>query len=409
MTLLRPVKPYQEEGARFLAAWDRGILADAPGLGKTVQTLLALDLAGIGPLSNVLVVAPLSVLPCWKKEAIKWTEWRRFTIVRRNDSITKTPGHTLVPWTDLVVMKDRLMQIKWDVVILDEAHRLKQMASDGQPGWGEVVRDLVGPPTLPLDSPETPGIVFGEANKETRSDLSNPPCANVAQKEPTVSQNQVDLHALSKIMAELGESVSRFSALLSRMATANAAEETAKTTVKIDLRAPCTTLGAGAIAAVSTAVEKPAEKVQPHEQAIATVLNALNKDPVNAAALEALSDPDKLRQYIKCRPSLAPVPPAEAAASPCANGSVAAKDAPAAKEEPKAPVGEVAPLTFAEFSAFLPKFLGDPVGDKANYEARRASVYRECSAAAGVTEKILPAKLTDAQRGLVAVRLGFTK
>jgi hypothetical protein len=306
-------------------------------------------------------------------------------------------------------MKDRLMQIKWDVVILDEAHRLKQMASDGQPGWGEVVRDLVGPPTLPLDSPETPGIVFGEANKETRSDLSNPPCANVAQKEPTVSQNQVDLHALSKIMAELGESVSRFSALLSRMATANAAEETAKTTVKIDLRAPCTTLGAGAIAAVSTAVEKPAEKVQPHEQAIATVLNALNKDPVNAAALEALSDPDKLRQYIKCRPSLAPVPPAEAAASPCANGSVAAKDAPAAKEEPKAPVGEVAPLTFAEFSAFLPKFLGDPVGDKANYEARRASVYRECSAAAGVTEKILPAKLTDAQRGLVAVRLGFTK
>jgi hypothetical protein len=251
--------------------------------------------------------------------------------------------------------------------------------------------------------------VFGEANKETRSDLSNPPCASVAQKEPTVSQHQFDIHALSKIIAELGVSVSRLSDLLSRIATANAAEETAKTTVKIDLQAPCTTLGAGAIAAISAPAEKPVEKAQPPEQAIAAMLNPLNKDPVNAAALEAMSDPDKMRQYLKTRPSLAPVRPAEAAASPCANGSVAAKDAPAVKEEPKAPVGEVSPLTFAEFSAFLPKFLGDPVGDKANYEARRASVYRECSAAAGVTEKILPAKLTDAQRGLVAMRLGFIK
>jgi hypothetical protein len=300
-------------------------------------------------------------------------------------------------------MKDRLMQIKWDVVILDEAHRLKQMASDGQPGWGEVVRDLVGPPTLSLDTSETPGIVFGEANKEAVANLSNPPRANVAQKEPTVSQNQEELFQLGKIVSELGGALNRVSALLSRIATASAAEETAKTTVKIDLQAPCTTIGVGAIAAVSSAGEKPAEKVQPQEQAIATMLNPLNKDPVNAAALEALSDPDKLRQYLKTRPSLAPLPPAEAAASPCANGSVAAK------EEPKVAGGEVTPLTFAEFSAFLPKFLGDPVGDKANYEARRASVYRECSAAAGVTEKILPAKLTDAQRGLVAARLGFAK
>jgi hypothetical protein len=251
--------------------------------------------------------------------------------------------------------------------------------------------------------------VFGEANKETLSNFPNPPCANVAQKEPTVSQNQQEIIQLGKIVADIGAALTRVSDMLSRIATASAVEETAKTTVKIDLHAPCTTMGAGAIAAISARAEKPVEKAHPPEQAIATMLNPLNKDPVNAAALEAMSDPDKMRQYLKTRPSLAPVLPAEAAASPCANGSVAAKDAPAAKEEPKAPVGEVAPLTFAEFSAFLPKFLGDPVGDKANYEARRASVYRECSAAAGVTEKILPAKLTDAQRGLVAVRLGFTK
>jgi hypothetical protein len=260
-------------------------------------------------------------------------------------------------------MKDRLMQIKWDVVILDEAHRLKQMASDGQPGWGEVVRDLVGPPTLPLDSPETPGIVFGEANKETLSNLSNPPCALDAQKEPPVSQNQQELIDLGKLVADIGGALNRVAALLSRIGTASAVEETAKATVKIDLQAPCTTLGAGAIAAISAPAEKPVEKVQPQEQALAK-----------------------------------PLPEAKAETKPEV----------IAEKEDRAP-GEVAPLTFAEFSAFLPKFLGDPVGDKASYETRRASVYRECSAAAGVTEKILPAKLTDAQRGLVALRLGFTK
>jgi hypothetical protein len=268
--------------------------------------------------------------------------------------------------------------------------------------------------------------VFGEANKETLSNFPNPPCATVAQKEPTVSQNQEELFQIGKIVSELGGALNRVSALLSRIATSSAAETAAK------LYPPATTTSPGASVEIVAPAAKPAEKAQPQEQAIATVLNSLNKDPVNAAALEAMSDPDKLRQYLKCRPSLAPMPPAEAAASPCANGSVAAKDAPAtkeephpgyfgrpsarlspdappSKEEPKVAGGEVAPLTFAEFSAFLPKFLGDPVGDKANYEARRASVYRECSAAAGVTEKILPAKLTDAQRGLVAMRLGFAK
>jgi hypothetical protein len=155
-------------------------------------------------------------------------------------------------------MLRRLMQIKWDVVILDEAHRLKQMASDGQPGWGEAVRDLVGPPTLPLDSPETPGIVFGEANKETLPNLSNPPCAIDAQKEPTVSQNQQEIIQLGKIVADIGTALARVSDMLSRLATASAAE-TAKTTVKIDLQAPCTTLGAGALAAISAPAEKPVE------------------------------------------------------------------------------------------------------------------------------------------------------
>lgn len=163
MNIDTDAKPYQIAGAKFLASHERAILSDAPGLGKTLQTLIALDYSDIGPLDNILVIAPLSVLPGWQKDAIKWTEWRRFTIYRRKDTLPKNPGHALVPWTDLVVMRDKLLQIDWKVIVVDEAHRLKQMASDGQPGWGEVVRDLIGPPA-PLDTLYPPVRLFAHTN-----------------------------------------------------------------------------------------------------------------------------------------------------------------------------------------------------------------------------------------------------
>jgi hypothetical protein len=184
------IKQYQKEGAHFLSKNLRGILADAPGLGKTVQALVALDLTSIGPLDNVLVVAPLSVLPCWQKEAAKWTGWRIFNILRRRDHVPPNPGHILVPWTDLVAMKDRLMPIKWAAIILDEAHRLKQMSSDGQPGWGEVIRDLIGPPPAPLDTISLPANLFADTNREALQ--SAPTEQNTRQKENPMDpvQNQ---------------------------------------------------------------------------------------------------------------------------------------------------------------------------------------------------------------------------
>jgi len=55
--------PYQEEGAKFLAERHRGLLCDAPGLGKTVQGITAANMIGAEALD---VIAPASVRTQWR-------------------------------------------------------------------------------------------------------------------------------------------------------------------------------------------------------------------------------------------------------------------------------------------------------------------------------------------------------
>lgn len=59
--------PFQRDGVRWLALRKRALLADDQGLGKTIQTLVALP-----PGARVVVVAPASVKGVWAAEATKW-------------------------------------------------------------------------------------------------------------------------------------------------------------------------------------------------------------------------------------------------------------------------------------------------------------------------------------------------
>lgn len=99
--------PYQEEGARFLASRDAALLADDPGLGKTAQAINACDRVGAG---RVLVICPASLRENWRRE------FARFSICDPEVEITSY---------DLAARKGFMFLKPWDVVILDEAHYLK--------------------------------------------------------------------------------------------------------------------------------------------------------------------------------------------------------------------------------------------------------------------------------------------
>ena len=137
-TLQAELRPYQEEGFRWLARlsrWGAGAcLADDMGLGKTVQTLAALlDRAADGP---ALVVAPTSVVANWLDEA------RRFAPTLNVSAYTgtaaaragrlKDPGPFDVLVTTYGLMHndvDALAAIDWSTLVLDEAQAIKNPAT----------------------------------------------------------------------------------------------------------------------------------------------------------------------------------------------------------------------------------------------------------------------------------------
>ncbi|TKY46708.1 CHROMATIN REMODELING 5 [Spatholobus suberectus] len=142
------LRDYQLEGLNFLVnSWRNDtnvILADEMGLGKTVQSVSML-----GFLQNAqqihgpfLVVVPLSTLSNWAKEFRKWLPdmniivyvgtrasrevCQQYEFYNDKKAGRPTKFNALLT-TYEVVLKDKavLSKIKWNYVMVDEAHRLK--------------------------------------------------------------------------------------------------------------------------------------------------------------------------------------------------------------------------------------------------------------------------------------------
>ena len=132
-----PLFPYQREGMLHLAFNERALLADEMGLGKTIQAIAACALLHrLGKAKHVLVVTPASLKTEWEEQI------RRFTPLSLQlvfggpraraaaYSAIDSPFFTIVNYEQMVI--DSLMvneQLRPDVVILDEAQRIKNWST----------------------------------------------------------------------------------------------------------------------------------------------------------------------------------------------------------------------------------------------------------------------------------------
>lgn len=108
------LKPFQETGAQFLAGNFHALLADQPGLGKTLQAISAFERL---KLKTALVVCPASVRSNW--------------LVELNECLGSSSGWRIISYNEAgkLAAKSPDQSPAYDAIIIDEAHFCKTPGS----------------------------------------------------------------------------------------------------------------------------------------------------------------------------------------------------------------------------------------------------------------------------------------
>jgi len=137
LKLPSPLRSYQWQGVRFLLDQGSGLIADEMGLGKTVQAVVALSLLlpSCDP-GRALVVVPASLRLNWERELSRWAP--NLSVRRLQGDAEDRSALYRLPINVLIgsyeqIRDDALMlssEMRFDVVVLDEAQRIKNASSD---------------------------------------------------------------------------------------------------------------------------------------------------------------------------------------------------------------------------------------------------------------------------------------
>ena len=122
--------PYQKEGIRKIIETRRILLADEMGLGKTVQTIAATEVfsSHLG-VKSVLIICPTSLKYQWKNEIHKFTGRNAIVIegspLVRSELYDERTFYKIISYGACSNDSDKISMLKPDLVIIDEAQRIK--------------------------------------------------------------------------------------------------------------------------------------------------------------------------------------------------------------------------------------------------------------------------------------------
>lgn len=118
-----PVRHYQKIGSGFMCVAKNCILGDAPGLGKTLQSICATKLKDA---KKVLIFCPASAKITWKNECDKWIPDTPATMISggplARQKLWETDSTFYICNYQLLLRDLKFMKmIDWDFIIADEA------------------------------------------------------------------------------------------------------------------------------------------------------------------------------------------------------------------------------------------------------------------------------------------------
>jgi SNF2 family DNA or RNA helicase len=138
------LNPHQLDAALFAfrSPLSRGaILADEVGLGKTIEAGLIISQLWAERKRKILVIAPSTLRKQWAQELIeKFYITSRVFDTREFNRILKSGNTTPLELKDEIVIcsynfvrskEPEFLGVKWDLVVVDEAHRLRNVYKKG--------------------------------------------------------------------------------------------------------------------------------------------------------------------------------------------------------------------------------------------------------------------------------------
>jgi ERCC4-related helicase len=151
------LNPHQVEAAAFaLESLPRGgcMLADEVGLGKTIEAGIVIGQLMAEGKSNILILAPATLRAQWQQELLEKFEVVSSLVdgrqVRSGENVFARPGPIICSHPFAANHEQSLSEIPWDLVVIDEAHRLRNAHRPNNKTGQALRRSLRGRPKLLL-------------------------------------------------------------------------------------------------------------------------------------------------------------------------------------------------------------------------------------------------------------------
>ena len=120
-------RAFQRAGVAYARAHRNCLIGDEPGLGKSGQ---AIGVSNAEKLEKNLIICPASIRLNWQKEIKKWSTIpgvRTHPILKASDGVSSWSNYEIVSYelTRNEALHAALCDVKWDSIVIDEAHYLK--------------------------------------------------------------------------------------------------------------------------------------------------------------------------------------------------------------------------------------------------------------------------------------------